>query len=156
MAEEFEKMSFEKKLQTEVKTPVENNVQPEAKATVENNEQTEVSPEDVQNNKVFAILAYIGILVLVPIFAAKESKFARFHANQGLVIFICEVAWGIIGSVISSLLISSLSLGLWAFWGFISWLVWIGFMVFAIIGIVNAAQGSTKPMPLFGKFKILK
>ena len=48
---------------------------------VENNAQTEVTPEDVQNNKVFAILAYIGILVLVPIFAAKESKFARFHAN---------------------------------------------------------------------------
>ena len=34
------------------------------KKPVENNAQTEVTPEDVQNNKVFAILAYFGILVL--------------------------------------------------------------------------------------------
>ena len=128
----------------------------ENKPAENNAAQTEVTPEDVQNNKVFAILAYIGILVLVPIFAAKESKFARFHANQGLVIFICEFAWGIISSIITSLLIHSWSFGLLTLWSLISWLVWIGFLVFAIIGIVNAAQGSTKPMPLFGKFKILK
>ena len=39
---------------------------------------------DVQNNKVMAVLAYIGLLVLIPIFAAKDSKFARFHSGQGL------------------------------------------------------------------------
>ena len=31
---------------------------------------------DAEENKVFAILAYIGILVLVPILAAPNSKFA--------------------------------------------------------------------------------
>lgn len=123
---------------------------------VENNAQTEVTPEDVQNNKVFAIIAYFGILVLVPIFAAKESKFARFHANQGLGLFICEAAWGIISYIISYLLAVSFSWAMLGLWSVISWLVCIGFLVFAIIGIVNAAQGSTKPMPLFGKFKILK
>ena len=128
--------------------PVENNAQ--------NNAQTEVTQEDVQNNKVFAILAYFGILVLVPIFAAKESKFARFHANQGLGLFICEAAWCIISYIITALLIHSWSFGLLTLWSLISWLVWIGFLVFAIIGIVNAAQGSTKPLPIFGKFKILK
>ena len=34
---------------------------------------------DIEQNKVMAILAYFGILVLIPIFAAKESKFARCH-----------------------------------------------------------------------------
>lgn len=123
---------------------------------VENNAQTEVTPEDVQNNKVFAILAYIGILVLVPIFAAKESKFARFHANQGLGLFICEAAWGIISYIISYLLAVSFSWAMLGLWSVISWLVCIGFLVFAIIGIVYAAQGNTKPLPIFGKFKILK
>lgn len=126
------------------------------KKPVENNAQTEVTPEDVQNNKVFAILAYFGILVLVPIFAAKESKFARFHANQGLVLCIVEVVWYLISYFISLALIHSLSFGILALWTGISWLVNIGILVFVIIGIVNAAQGSTKPMPLFGKFKILK
>ena len=51
----------------------------------------EFEQEDIQNNKTMAILAYIGILVLIPIFAAKESKFARFHANQGLVLLIIMV-----------------------------------------------------------------
>lgn len=126
------------------------------KKPVENNAQTEVTPEDVQNNKVFAILAYFGILVLVPIFAAKESKFARFHANQGLVLCIVEIVWYLISYFISLALIHSLSFGFLTLWTGISWLVNIGILVFVIIGIVNAAQGSTKPMPLFGKFKILK
>ena len=39
--------------------PVENNSQ--------NTTQTEVTPEDVQNNKAFAILAYFWLLVLVHI-----------------------------------------------------------------------------------------
>ncbi|MBQ2575485.1 MAG: zinc ribbon domain-containing protein [Bacteroidales bacterium] len=122
---------------------------------VENNAQTEVTPEDVQNNKVFAILAYFGILVLVPILAAKESKFARFHANQGLVLFIAEVAWVIIYYVLLTLF-GMIAGGLALMWIFIGSLVWIGFAVFAIIGIIYAAQGNTKPLPLFGKFKILK
>ena len=125
----------------------------------ENNAQAEVTPEDVQNNKAFAILAYFWLLVLVPIFAAKESKFARFHANQGLVLCIVETAWWIINYIITIALIHTLSwntLWLLSLWGVIYWLVSVGILVFAIIGIVNAAQGSVKPLPIFGKFKILK
>ena len=55
----------------------------------------EFEQEDIQKNKVMNILAYIGILVLVPIFAAKESKSARFNANQGLVILILAAAGSI-------------------------------------------------------------
>ncbi len=121
---------------------------------VENTE--EFTQEDKQNNKAMAILAYLGILVLIPIFAAKESKFARFHANQGLALCICEVAWMIINYIITLILIHSWSFGLMTLWGIINWLVCIAFLVFAIIGIVNAAQGNTKPLPIFGKMKILK
>ena len=131
--------------------PVENNAQ--------NNAQAEVTPEDVQNNKAFAILAYFWLLVLVPIFAAKESKFARFHANQGLVLCIVETAWWLINFIITAILIHTLSwstLWLLSLWGVIYWLVSVGIFVFAIIGIVNAAQGSVKPLPIFGKYKLLK
>ena len=126
---------------------------------VENNAQAEVTPEDVQNNKAFAILAYFWLLVLVPIFAAKESKFARFHPNQGLVLCIVETAWWLINFIITAILIHTLSwstLWLLSLWGVIYWLVSVGIFVFAIIGIVNAAQGSVKPLPIFGKYKILK
>ena len=51
----------------------------------------EHNPQDIEQNKVMAILAYLGILVLIPLFAAKESKFARFHTNQGLILCICGI-----------------------------------------------------------------
>ncbi|MDR2162878.1 MAG: SHOCT domain-containing protein, partial [Clostridiales Family XIII bacterium] len=45
--------------------------------------------EDVDANRVFGIISYIFCLSLVTTFAApKESQYARFHANQGLVLFI--------------------------------------------------------------------
>src|ERR1700754_1359030 len=45
-------------------------------------------PADVEKNKVFALLSYLGILWLVPLLAAKESPFCKFHCNQGIVLSI--------------------------------------------------------------------
>lgn len=46
----------------------------------------EVKKEDlvVKEGKVFAILAYIGILCLIPLLVKKENKFAFFHAKTGV------------------------------------------------------------------------
>lgn len=38
---------------------------------------SEFDQNDIQSNKVMAVLAYLGILVLVPLFAARESRFGR-------------------------------------------------------------------------------
>lgn len=69
--------------------------------------------EDVNGNKVFGILAYIGILFLVPLFAAKDSQYARFHTNQGLVLFIAEVILNIAAKIVIGIF-SVASLGLLA------------------------------------------
>lgn len=100
-----------------------------------------IDPSDISANKVMAILAYIGILVLIPLFAAKESKFARFHTNQGLILFICNVVIYFI----------SLIPGLKA----IGWILSVAALVFAIIGIIGAARGETKELPLIGKYRII-
>ncbi|MBO4869559.1 MAG: zinc ribbon domain-containing protein [Clostridia bacterium] len=111
----------------------------------------EFDKEDAQQNKVMGILAYIGILVLVPIFAAKDSKFARFHANQGLVLAIFEVASYLIFSVILSMIPK---IG-WLF-GVIGWIISVGLLVLAVLGIVAAARGQAKELPIIGQIKILK
>ena len=111
----------------------------------------EFEKEDAQQNKVMGILAYIGILVLVPIFAAKDSKFARFHANQGLVLAIFEVASYLIFSVILSMIPK---IG-WLF-GVIGWIISVGLLVLAVLGIVAAARGQAKELPIVGQIKILK
>ena len=119
----------------------------------------EFDKADISANKVYAILAYIGFLVLVPLIAVPKSKFARFHANQGLVLLIGEVAYNIVRSVLVYVLRLTM-------WGplrivydavkFATGAVGLVFVVFAVIGIVNAAQGIAKELPLVGKVKILK
>lgn len=109
---------------------------------------------DVQDNKIMAILAYFGPLVLVPIFAAKESKFARYHANQGLVLLLVSIAYSIVYSILSAIIWAiSWRLGfLSSILGFVS----IVFLVLAIIGIINANKGEMKPLPVIGNIRILK
>lgn len=115
---------------------------------------SEFDQMDINNNKVMAVLAYIGILVLVPIFAAKDSKFARFHANQGLILLIASVAYNIVASVIRAILGAVLGV-VGGIVGWILTLLSLVFLALAIIGIVNAVNGKAKELPVIGKFKIL-
>lgn len=116
---------------------------------------------DIEQNKVMALLSYLGILVLIPIFAAKESKFARFHANQGLVLCIVWFAWIIADSILTAIFraIFWRGLGMWGVYSLCATLlnlVYIVFTVLAIIGIINALNGRAKELPVIGKYKILK
>ena len=123
-------------------------------------ESSSFDPTDIQNNKVMAVLSYIGIFVLIPIFAAKNSPYARYHANQGLVLFIVEVIWGIFCSILN------LCLGLLRIFGLLFWIVSavvnailgilsLVFLALVIYGIVNAATGKAKPLPVLGRFTLL-
>jgi len=97
--------------------------------------------DDIEKNKVMGLLAYI--LFFIPLLAAKDSPFAKYHANQGLVLFIC----GLIASVVWIIPI-------------LGWIVApilsIVITVLAVIGIINALNGKAKELPIIGKYKILK
>lgn len=117
--------------------------------------------EDIEQNKVMAILAYFGFLVIVPVIAAKNSPFAKFHANQGLVLFLSMIAWIIADSIVSAILRAILwkGLGLWSIYSLCTTVLdicYIGFTILAIIGIINVLNGRAKDLPLIGKFRILK
>ena len=99
-------------------------------------------PQDIQDNKVMALLAYLGFLFLIPLLAAPNSKFARYHANQGLVLFILEAITSVISFIPFGWIISGI-LGIFG-------------LVLTIIGIVNAANGQAKQLPLIGGITILK
>jgi fumarate reductase subunit D len=51
------------------------------------------SPGDAQvlEGKVFAILAYLSILCIIPLLFKKENDFVLSHGKQGLVLFLGEV-----------------------------------------------------------------
>lgn len=109
---------------------------------------------DIEQNKGMAVLAYLGILVLIPLFAAKESKFARFHSNQGLLLCIAAIAYSIVYTILSPIIIAIS----WRLSIIVSLLVLFSlvFLVLAIIGIINAANGKAKELPVIGKYKLLK
>lgn len=120
----------------------------------------EFCQDDINKNKGMCILAYLSWLVLIPVFAGGNSKVTRFHANQGLVLAIAELAWWIISGIVDTIL--------WALFGYsvlrgiyilikvVLSLVNIVFLILSIIGIINVANGETKELPLIGKIKILK
>lgn len=114
------------------------------------------SRSDIEGNKLMAVLSYLGILVLIPILAAKNSPFAKFHATQGLNLLIVSVAWsivsGIIGAILGAIGVTFLSV----LWSIITWLVSIVIFLTMVIGIINAAQGKAKELPIIGGFRILK
>ena len=106
--------------------------------------------QDIQNNKVMAILAYLSWLVLIPLFAARESKFARFHCNQGIVLAVAEIIAVIVLSILDGLPLIG-----WIF-SIAGSLLGLVCLLFAVLGIINAANGKAKELPIIGKFKILK
>ncbi len=114
----------------------------------------EFDQNDIAQNKAMGILAYFGPLCFIPMFAAKNSKFARFHANQGLVLFIACVAYNIAASIVNSIILA-ISWRLYFITSIIS-LISIVFAILAVIGIINAANGKAKELPLIGKIKLLK
>lgn len=100
-----------------------------------------------------AVLAYLGILVLIPVFTGKDSEFVRYHSNQGLVLWICELIWWLIRRVVSTAVLmaswrwyvlpDALSIASLAFFGL------------AVMGIINAVNGRKKELPILGKIRLL-
>jgi len=110
---------------------------------------------DINDNKVFAIISYLGFLSLVSYFAApKSSSCARFHAIQGLNLFIMECIVSAASGIFSGIffwawpikVIISASAGL----------ICLGFVALSIIGIVKAANGTMEELPVVGQIKIIK
>lgn len=96
-----------------------------------------------QEGKIYAILCYLGPLFLVALFGAKDSRFAQYHANQGLLLFIVEIAAVVL-----------------RFIPLVGWLLYtvIGIVsfVFMILGIINAAKLEMKPLPIIGDITLIK
>lgn len=108
-----------------------------------NSQQT--SNEDEGNVKVMSALAYLGFLFFLPLITNSESEFGRYHANQGLLLFIASIAVSVVGSVIP----------------FLGWFIILPFggifvFVLFIMGIMHAINGEKKPLPLIGEIQLIK
>lgn len=101
------------------------------------------SVSDQESRPMIAILSYFGLLFLVPYILRNDSEFVRFHANQGLLLFLCSAA-------------SSVAAGM----PFLGWLCGAVGWVFTIVcffqGINNVIKGRFRELPIIGKIRLLK
>lgn len=113
---------------------------------------------DIEKNKVLCAVAYINILFFLPLVAAPESRFGKFHANQALILLLASAIIGTAGGIITNiwwnipLLPEFIKATVGSLLSLIFWAVPVAGMVF---GIVNAAQGKAKELPLIGKFNLI-
>lgn len=109
---------------------------------------------DIAENRTAAAFAYLGVLVFVPLTAAKGSRFARFHANQGLALLAVWVAYGIAVEIVSNAFLG-ISWGLYQMFQMVR-LSGLVFPALVLIGIRNAVSGRAKELPLIGKLRLLR
>ena len=121
----------------------------ENKSSAEN---TTVESQPAKENlngtvKVMSALAYLWILFFLPLVVCPDSKFGRYHANQGLVLLLAAVVVNVIGAVLS--LIPAV--------GWILQLILnVAMLGLTILGIVNVCNGETKPLPIIGGLTLIK
>lgn len=86
---------------------------------------------DIRENKDVAAFSYVWIMSVVIYAARKESPFIRFHAKQGIVLFLLSILIAIIPVVGKYLML----------------LVVAGMLM----GFIHAAQGHRQDVPFVGK-----
>ena len=98
--------------------------------------------EEIKNKEqinIMALISYLGFLCLIPVLTKEKDEFARFHAKQGLVLFICEAATWMAVAVIP-------------FFFFLANLIGIFWLVLSLIGIVNVIKNQKQELPAIGRF----
>ena len=93
--------------------------------------------DDIVKNKVTAAIGYVSVLCLVPLFAARESKFAQFHGKQGLALFLTAIVIAVVRQVLP---------GLWPILALCNLVV----LVLSVMGIIKAAEGKYWDLPILG------
>lgn len=104
----------------------------------------ELMPEDEEalKNRGICMLAYLGPLVIIPILKSRDDPCVRFHANQGLVLFLAFL-------ILHFILVP-------VFQGIIFKLLYFVLGFFILMGLVNAFTGENLPLPLIDRIHLLK
>ena len=88
-----------------------------------------------EQDKIMLVLAYVGLLSLIPFITVKDSEFLKWHAKQGLVLFGLFIAFSLINAIpILGTLIYCV--------GF------LGYLGVSILAIVKALKGERWNLPL--------
>ena len=118
---------------------------------------------DIEKHKDTSYLCYISVFALIPAFTQSEdSKYIRFHANQGLALAIVEIIClilAVISKLLSDAFIDSylfvfVALPALLIFSITTFILTFSFF-FTIFGIVQLRSGAAYKIPLLGNWDIL-
>jgi uncharacterized membrane protein len=93
------------------------------------------------SNTLMLVLAYLGILAVIPLAAEKNDREVQWHAKNGLVIFVAEIALMVVLAIVMHI----------PFFGCLAALAFpvlgLVFTVVAIFGIYKAVNGQRLIIP---------
>ena len=125
---------------------------------------SEYSKEDIEKNKVMAILSYI--LPFIPYFVEKDSKWVKYHSTQGMNLLVISIAFAIINTILRSVITVNRTVTVWGLTSSVrvtpGWLslplnlISLAIGVLAVIGIINVINGKAKELPFVNKVKVFK
>jgi uncharacterized membrane protein len=124
-------------------------------------QQPETLSNDAEANKTMAILAYILFFIPLITGAHKTSPFVKYHTNQGTILFIFAVAWGVVMNIALAILraifLHNYTWRIYSLLATVMNILWLVPTILCVLGILDAVNGRTKPLPVIGdKFTIIK
>lgn len=113
-----------------------------------NDHSNEFGTQDIADNKVICVLAYIPILFWLPL-VTSNTPYCKFHANQGLILLIASLVLGVATSIIG-LIIGWIPILGAIITGVISLVTSLAVILLMIYGMVCTGQGQAKELPIVG------
>ncbi len=122
----------------------------ESESSASKEKKESMDSEELQKKKIVCCLAYVfGILFFLPLILYPKDDFAKFHANQSLVILLTSI----IVSALCSILGMIPAIGF--VFGIIGGVLGFVILIACILGIVAVVQDEKTKLPLIGNIRII-
>lgn len=94
------------------------------------------------NSKLYGVMCYLNMLIIVPALFGMRDSYVRFHINQGLLLVVANIIFNFVG-ILPNMYLPAAGLNILVF-------------IFSILGVINAWKGEMKELPIIGKIRLLR
>lgn len=101
------------------------------------------------NRTIMIVLAYLGILAVIPLVVEKEDREVQWHAKHGLVLFAADIALVILISILGSA-IAFVDIGCTGC--ILQWIASVVIFIVHIMAIVKGVNGQRLIIPGLSEF----
>ncbi|HIY96657.1 MAG TPA: DUF4870 domain-containing protein [Candidatus Borkfalkia excrementigallinarum] len=113
------------------------------------------SADELMQKKAICSLAYLfGILFFLPLIIYPNDEFAKFHANQALVVLLTVIVGEVIFGILTGLLGAVAFLG--TLFGILCGVFGLIMLVACILAILGVVREERYELPIIGKIKLIK